>query len=168
MIPSMARKTAAEPTCSIARTVQVLGDRWTLLIVREAFRGRTKFNDFQEVLGIPRDVLTARLSDLIEAGVVERRPYRDAGARERNAYHLTPAGDALLPVLGSLIQWGDEYRPTDSGPTRVYRSAITGEPVRVAFVTASGDIVPDGDIEIVPGPGERNSDLPPVRPLAHA
>jgi DNA-binding HxlR family transcriptional regulator len=168
MIPSMARKTTAEPTCSIARTVQVLGDRWTLLIVREAFRGRTKFNDFQEVLGIPRDVLTARLSDLIEAGIVERRPYKEAGARERFAYHLTPAGDALLPVLGSLIQWGDEYRRTDHGPTRVYRSATTGEPVRVAFVTASGEIVPDADIEIVPGPGERNTELPAVRPLGHA
>lgn len=96
------------------------------------------------------------------------RPYKEAGARERFAYHLTPAGDALLPVLGSLIQWGDEYRRTDHGPTRVYRSATTGEPLHVAFVTASGEIVPDADIEIVPGPGERNAELPAVRPLAHA
>lgn len=157
-----------EPRCSIARTVQVLGDRWTVLIVREAFRGRTRFSDFQETLGIPRDVLTVRLADLVEAGVLERRPYKEAGARERFGYHLTAAGDALLPVLGSLLHWADVHRPTEFGPSSVYRSATTGEPVRVAFVTASGDVVPDDDIEIVPGPGASNAELPAIRPLAHA
>lgn len=160
-------KNPAEARCSVARTAQLMGDKWTTLIVREAFRGHTRFSDFTTTLGIPKDVLTARLSQLVESGVLERRPYRDAGSRERFGYHLTPAGDALLPVMGSLTQWGDEHRPSGHGPTRVYRSARTGEPLRVAFVTPSGDIVPDEDVEIAPGPGELDATVRPIRPLAH-
>ena len=154
--------------CAIARTLQVLGDKWSSLIVRESFRGRTRFTEFREVLGIPRDILTSRLADLVEAGVLERRSYREPGSRERFGYHLTPAGEDLLPVLGALTQWGDEHRPGRHGPSRIYQQAATGEPVRVAFVALSGQEVSPQDIEIAPGPGESDPGVATIRPLAVA
>ncbi|MGO4690683.1 winged helix-turn-helix transcriptional regulator [Glaciibacter sp. 2TAF33] len=162
----MPKDLPGEVRCSIARTMQILGDRWSTLIVREAFRGRNKFSDFRDILGIPSDILTARLSNLVEAGILQRRPYREAGARERFGYHLTPAGEDLLPVLGSLAQWGDAHRPSGYGPSRLYRRAETGEPVRVAFVTASGEVVEGDEVEIAPGPGNSDPAVVPYLPLA--
>ena len=161
----MSKALSNDVRCSIARTMQVLGDRWSTLIVREAFQGRSKFSDFRDVLGIPSDILTARLSTLVEAGILERRSYREPGARERFGYHLTPAGDDLLPVLGSLAQWGDAHRPSGHGPARLYRRTGTGEPVRVAFVTASGEVVGGDEIEVAPGPGESDATAVPYLPL---
>lgn len=164
----MAKNEPKDVRCSIARTIQLIGDRWTALIVREAFRGHTRFSEFRSELGVPSDILTARLSNLVEAGVLERRAYRDAGARERLDYHLTPAGEDLLPVLGSLNQWGDLHRPSGHGPSRIYQRAATGEPLRIAFVTAAGEVVADDDIEIVAGPGERDGSVAPIRPIVRA
>jgi len=144
----------AEQRCSVARSARILGDRWSVLIVRDCFRGVTRFSDFKSRLGIPSDILTSRLGKLVDAGVLERRPYREDGGRERFGYHLTEGGRALLPVLGALVQWGDAYRPSEFGPSRIYRSAATGECLRVAFVTEDGDVVPDADVEVVAGPGE--------------
>lgn len=156
--------------CAIARTIQVLGDKWTALIVREAFGGHSRFGEFRARLGIPSDILTARLVDLVEAGVLERRAYREPGARERFGYHLTAAGEDLLPVLGSLAQWGDEHRPSGYGPSPTYRHAVTGEPVHVAFVTADERVVARDEIDTSPAPdsgaGESDPGLP-VHPLAH-
>jgi DNA-binding HxlR family transcriptional regulator len=157
-----------DPRCSIARTLQVLGDRWTVLIVRESFRGRTRFSEFRDMLGIPRDILTTRLGSLVEAGVLERRGYREAGARERFDYHLTEAGKALLPVLGALAQWGNEFLPSGHGPTRIYQNAETHEPATVAFVGPDGRLIRPADIGIVPGPGETDPSIGPIRPLAAA
>jgi DNA-binding HxlR family transcriptional regulator len=160
------KRSSGDPRCSIARTMQVLGDRWTVLIVRESFRGLTRFSDFRRVLGIPTDILTSRLASLVDAGVLERRGYREPGARERFDYHLTSAGLALLPVLAALTEWGNEYRPSGHGPTRLYQHAETGEATSIAFVTADGTVVPPADITIVPGPGETDPDIGPIRPLA--
>ncbi|PXA68210.1 winged helix-turn-helix transcriptional regulator [Cryobacterium arcticum] len=166
--PATAKRSAGDVRCSIARTMQVLGDRWTILIVREGFRGSTRFTDFRRVLGIPTDILTSRLASLVEAGVLERRGYREPGARERFDYHLTAAGIALLPVLGALTQWGNDYRPSGHGPSRLYQHAATGEATTVAFVTADGRVVPPADIAIVPGPGENDPEVGPIRPIAVA
>ncbi|MCX7520683.1 helix-turn-helix domain-containing protein [Microbacterium sp. STN6] len=152
-----------EPRCSVARSAQLLADRWSVLIVRDAFRGVTRFSDFRSRLGIPSDILTARLNKLVESGVFERRPYRDDGGRERLGYHLTESGRALLPVLGALVQWGDTYRASEYGPSRIYRSATTGERLRVAFVTESGEVIADENVEVVAGPGEID-DVAPYRP----
>ncbi|MGO4784245.1 winged helix-turn-helix transcriptional regulator [Cryobacterium sp. W22_MBD10_FK3] len=165
-LPTLTRRSGDDLRCSIARTLQVLGDRWTILIVREGFRGHTRFSDFRRVLGIPTDILTSRLSSLVEAGVLERRGYREPGARERFDYHLTAAGDALLPVLGALAEWGNEYRPSGHGPSRLYQHAETGEATSIAFVTAAGAVVPLTDIAIVPGPGENDPGVGPTHPLA--
>ena len=107
----MASIDRSDERCSIARSLEVIGQKWSLLIVREAFRGRTRFADIRTRLGVAPDVLTDRLARLVDAGILERRPYREAGEREREEYVLTDAGRALKPVLASIIEWGDEFRP---------------------------------------------------------
>ena len=139
--------------CSIANSLDVLGQKWSLLIVREAMWGRTRFSQFREQLGVAPDVLTDRLARLVEAGVLARRSYRDDGAREREEYLLTPAGQALRPVLAAFTQWGDTYRPTEFGPATTYIDGVTQEPVRLAFVTAAGRRVATDDVATLPGPG---------------
>ncbi|WP_104163524.1 helix-turn-helix domain-containing protein [Cryobacterium sp. N22] len=166
--PVTPKRSGDDLRCSIARTMQVLGDRWTILIVREGFRGHTRFSDFRRVLGIPTDILTSRLCSLVDAGVLERRGYREPGARERFDYHLTAAGEALLPVLGALAQWGNEFRPSGHGPSRLYQHAETGEAATIAFVAPDGQVIDPADIAIVPGPGENDLEIGPIRPLAAA
>lgn len=138
-----------EPRCSVARSLQVLGERWTLLIIRDALAGLTRFADFRESLGIASDLLTNRLNALVDAGVMERRPYREPGARVRHSYHLTPAGEELVTVLASLQQWGDANRPHEAGPSVLSRSRSTGRSVRVAFVDDTGAPVPREDVDLV-------------------
>jgi len=99
--------------CPIADALEVVGERWALLIVRELFRHQHRFAAIAHHTGAPRDVLSARLRSLVDAGVVERRRYSERP--ERFEYHLTPAGRDLGPVLASLIQWGERHRP---GPGR--------------------------------------------------
>jgi DNA-binding HxlR family transcriptional regulator len=135
-----------EEFCSIARALDVLGDRWTLLVLREAdLNGVTRFADFRSRLGIATDVLASRLGALVEAGVMEKRPYQETGARTRYGYHLTPAGEKLRVVLGALQQWGDEHRPPSVGPT-VARRSPHDRPLRVAFVDDGDAVVPLADV----------------------
>jgi len=101
------------PTCSIQRTLDVIGDRWTLLILRDLFRGVRRFSRIQVDLGIARNLLAARLGSLIDEGVVKRVPYQDRPVRHE--YHLTAKGRALSPSLMALMHWGDEYY-CDAGP----------------------------------------------------
>lgn len=125
-------------TCAIARTVDVLKDPWSFLILREALSGVTRFADFREHLGIATDVLTERLAVLVDAGVLHREQYQEPGSRARASYHLTPAGTELKLVIGALQQWGDAHLPVACGPTIERRDQRTGQPVEVAFVTAAG------------------------------
>jgi DNA-binding HxlR family transcriptional regulator len=135
--------------CSIARSLEVLGERWTFLILREAFEGITRFADFRAMLGVAPDVLSNRLSTLVEAGVLEKYPYREPGARVRDSYHLTPAGRDLRLVLGALQQWGDEHRPYELGPTAVRRTVDGDRPVHVGFIDDTGQEVPVEDVTFV-------------------
>ncbi len=107
---------AAEPVdrCPISRALGVVGTRSTLLIMREAFRGTTRFDDFAERVGITESVAAARLHDMVDAGLLDRRPYREPGQRTRYEYVMTDAGRDLLPVLLSLGQWGTKYLPVRS------------------------------------------------------
>lgn len=149
----MPSTTAPEIRCSIQRTLDVLGEKWTLLIVREAFWGRTRFAQFRERLGIAPDMLTDRLRKLVDWGIVEKAPYRDASGREREEYLLTSAGRDLAPVLASLARWGDTHRPTGHGPASAFRDAATGDELQVLLV-ADGDRPVDPEhAELVPGPG---------------
>lgn len=139
--------------CSVARSLEVLGEKWTLLIVRETFLGRSRFSEIQSSLGIAKDVLTNRLAGLVEHGVLERRTYREEGARERYEYALTPVGHDLAHVMAALSQWGDRYRPTEAGPSRVYIEVATGEPVSVGYTSADGRALSAAEVTVVPGPG---------------
>jgi DNA-binding HxlR family transcriptional regulator len=110
---------ATEPrTCSIARTLDIVGEKWALLAVREVFLGNHRFDEMVRRTGAPRDTLTARLRTLVAAGIFERRPYSEHPARFE--YHLTDAGRDLYPVIMSLMHWGDQYLAGDDGPPRVF------------------------------------------------
>jgi DNA-binding HxlR family transcriptional regulator len=151
----MTRSTSLEAggACSIARTLGVVGERWALLVVREAMKGRTRFNEFQEALHVSTDILTNRLEGLVEAGILERRPYREPGRRIRHSYHLTAIGLELLPVLGALMQWGNAHLAGEPGPPSLMRLRGSGAPLHVAFVDDDGRLVEPGDVEVIRGPG---------------
>ncbi|MEV8376126.1 helix-turn-helix domain-containing protein [Kribbella sp. NPDC056861] len=149
----MSTTTEPRPTCSIARTLEVIGDRWSVLILREAHRGRTRFADFRDVLGIAPNILTNRLAALVEAGVLEKREYRPEGERTRSSYHLTPAGVDLKLVLAALQQWGDVHEPRKEGPTVLRRNTRTGGLATVGFLDENGNAVPDRDVTFEPVPG---------------
>ncbi|WP_431278350.1 winged helix-turn-helix transcriptional regulator [Leifsonia poae] len=154
----MTAKNRTRPNCSIARTLEIVGDRWSLLILREAHNGITRFADFRDLLAIAPNILTARLNALVEAGILERREYREDGARGRIDYHLTPSGEDLKLVLGALQQWGDVHAPRSEGPTVIRRDVATGEEIGVAFVDPHGQAVDSDNVNFEPvvgGPADR-------------
>jgi DNA-binding HxlR family transcriptional regulator len=110
----MKRTSFAGMDCSVARTLEVIGEWWTLLILRDAFLGVRRFDDFQRDLGIARNVLTDRLQSLVDHGVLERRIYQERP--ERFEYHLTEKGRDLFPVLVSMMRWGDRWTAGEAGP----------------------------------------------------
>ncbi|MCS6549226.1 helix-turn-helix transcriptional regulator [Curtobacterium flaccumfaciens pv. flaccumfaciens] len=121
--------------CPIARSLDVLGEKWTLMIVRDAVGGSTRFSQFQQSLGVPREVLTARLASLIDGGVLERTTYKPEGARAREEYVLTDAGRDLSLVLLALGGWADRHRPSERASDLRFVDAETGEAVEAAAVT---------------------------------
>ena len=139
-----------ESACSIARSLGVLGERWTFLILREAFLGATKFAEFRDRLGVAPDVLSDRLSTLVEYGVMERERYQEPGARPRFAYRLTPAGTELRVVLGALQQWGDKYLPPPERPSVLRQVRGTDLPVHVGYVDDQGNEVAPADVAMLP------------------
>ena len=100
--------------CSVAGTLAVVGEKWSLLVLREAFFGVRRFADFQRLLGAPKAVLSDRLATLVEQGILTRVPYQAEGERQRHEYRLTTKGRDLYPTLVALMQWGDTY--LSSGP----------------------------------------------------
>ena len=141
--------TVPESTCSIARSLGVLGERWTLLILRDAMMGGTRFAQFRASLGIAPDVLSDRLATLVDYGVMEREPYQDPGARSRFEYRLTPAGRELQTLLAALQQWGDDHLPWPDGPSILRRVRGTDDPVHVGFVDRHGREVDPVDVDMV-------------------
>jgi DNA-binding HxlR family transcriptional regulator len=148
-VTAATKQDANLPACSVERSLVVLGERWTFLVIREAFLGRTRFSEFQHFLGVSAGRLSARLKVLVDAGVLERHGYHETGQRERFSYHLTPAGRDLVVVMGALQQWGDRYRPRPVGPSSARRRKKDGGELSVAFVDHKGRAVPNGDVEFV-------------------
>ena len=136
--------------CSVARSLEVLGDWWTLLVVREAFNGVRRYEGFLANVGCARNLLAARLATLVEHGVLARRPYTQEGQRERFEYRLTEKGRSLYPVLLSLMAWGDRWlQPTPgAGPVEVLHRGC-GARVGVELRCAAGHSLSD------PREGER-------------
>ena len=127
----------AGPTCPVARAVDIVGDKWSLLIIRDAFDGIRRFNQFQRDLGIARNILAARLRDLVQAGVlrVEDAP----GGSAYQEYVLTEKGEDLFDLIVSLRQWGQEHAFAPGEPRSVLVDAATGEPVpRLSYTTPDG------------------------------
>ncbi|HEY7879835.1 MAG TPA: helix-turn-helix domain-containing protein [Streptosporangiaceae bacterium] len=137
--------------CSIARTLGVLGERWTFLILREALLGATRFAEFRARLGVAPDVLSDRLGTLTEYGVLRREPYQEPGERSRFAYRLTEAGQELQVILGALQQWGDEHLPHPEGPSMLRRrSGPGGAPLHVGYIDDDGREVTLPDVRMIP------------------
>src|SRR5436189_1645006 len=134
--------------CSIARALEVVGERWTLLIVRDAFLGLRRFEQFQESLGIARNVLTDRLRRLVDEGILERVRYSEHP--ERFEYQLTPKGRDLQIALAGLRQWGDKY--LSDKPPRITRRKSDKKLVVAAFVPKGSTVLRPDEIESVPGP----------------
>ncbi|MEV0168014.1 winged helix-turn-helix transcriptional regulator [Nonomuraea fuscirosea] len=137
--------------CSLARALEVIGERWTLLVIRDAMYGVRRFADFQAHLDIPKAVLSQRLSALVAAGLLERRRYQDAPPRDE--YVLTPVGRELwIPVL-SLGQWGERHL-AGNGPRRLFHHATCDTRLdAVSFCATCRRSVPIEEVEVRPGPG---------------
>ena len=140
--------------CTIARALDVVPTRSAFLILREAFYGTTRFDDFAERVGISEPVTAARLRELVENGLLEREDYREPGQRTRQRYRLTAKGADLFPVLVSLMQWGDRWLDEDGGPLEL-RHHDCGEPVAVELRCAAGhDVAPD-ELDLLARPAAR-------------
>ena len=143
-------------TCSIARTLALVGQPWTLLVLRDLFNGARRFDELADHLGIARNVLTRRLAGLVEAGLVERRSYREAGQRARPEYRLTPAGRDLRPVLLALMAYGDAHHAGADGPPMLLEHRGCGGTVQVRLECSKGHrIDPDTRLTSRTGPGAR-------------
>jgi len=127
----MKRTSLGHMNCSIAQTLDVVGDPWTLLIVRDALFGIKRFDDFRQSLGIPRATLTSRLDTLVEHGVLERRRYQDRP--ERHEYLPTEKGRDLRRVMVSMLQWGDEWLALPEPPVTLI-DADTGDEIEPVYV----------------------------------
>lgn len=142
--------------CSVARTLEVLGDRWTVLVLRELFNGVHRFDEIQAHIGISRSVLTRRLADLVDAGLLQRRPYHEPGDRRRHEYALTNRGRGLRPVLVAMTDFGDTYLAEDGGPPVVLRHTGCGMPVHTELRCEDGHPISSGrELAAEPGPGAR-------------
>lgn len=138
----------ADLLCPIARSLSVLGQKWNLLLLREAFLGRTRFTEFQRI-GVPTATLGARLEALVGAGLLERRTYKEQDERPRDEYLLTEAGRDVLPILAALIEWGEEHVPAATGDRVSYAMADSdGRPVRLAFVDDRQTVVDGGAVTV--------------------
>jgi DNA-binding HxlR family transcriptional regulator len=158
----MRRSSFADMSCSIAQSLEILGEWWTLLIIRDAFLGVTRFEDFQERLGIARNVLTTRLDTLVDAGVLERRVYDEA--RGRADYELTAMGRALWPVMTTLRQWGDKYLVGKGNEPVLARHEPCGSKAPAHLACGHcGEKLNPRDVTVMAGPGfDRRGLLPPA------
>jgi len=137
--------------CSVAQCLEVVGEWWSMLIIRDAFLGVTRFEEFQRRLGISRNILQARLTTLVDAGVLARVPYSDHPPRDD--YRLTPKGRDLWPVLTAMRQWGDVYAAPDGPPIEVVHSSCGSVTTAVLVCNGCGQALHPREVNVVPGPG---------------
>ncbi len=146
--------------CTIAKALEVVSTRSALLIMREAFYGTTRFDDFAERVGISEPATAARLRELVDEGLLEREDYREPGQRTRQQYRLTDKGADLFPVLVALMQWGDRWLDDRGGPVELLHRGC-GEAVGVSVRCAAGHEVDTSEIDVA---RRRRTDRAAVRP----
>ena len=138
-------------TCSVARAMEILGERWTFLILREAFYGVRRFSDMQRNLGIARNILSTRLQTLVRSGILERRRYQEEP--ERYEYRLTDAGRDLYPAMVTLMRWGDAHLCRDRGAPVVLRHTCGHSADPVLVCSHCHEPLDPRDVTPEPGPG---------------
>ena len=156
----MLQRTYPDQNCSIARTLEVIGERWTLLVIRDALFGLTRFDEFRTSLGIATNVLTARLDRLVSEGLLERRAYQIRP--ERHEYVLTDKGRDFYPVLAAMMTWGDRWLADEDGPPIVLRHVPCGHDMTAKVVCSEcGEPVRVKDVRARVGPGYPPDQSPP-------
>jgi len=140
--------------CTVGRTMTVLGERWTFVVLREVFNGVRRFDDIRRHSGIPRQVLSNRLALLVEQEILRRQPYQDPGERTRYEYRLTPKGFDLFPVLVAIADWGDRYLADAGGPPVEFEHRRCGSRVHAVLECGAGHRVDrPRDVVTRVGPG---------------
>ena len=142
--------------CAIGAAVAVIGEKWTFLVLREAFNGVRRFDDMQRRTQAPRQILSDRLSRLVSEGMLRRVPYQERGQRSRHEYRLTEKGLDLYPVLVALMEWGDRHAVGAAGPQVLLEHRDCGEPVHLQLACRAGHVLGSArEVTPVPGPGAR-------------
>jgi DNA-binding HxlR family transcriptional regulator len=140
--------------CTVGRAMEILGERWTFVVLREVFNGVRRFDDMRRHATIPRQVLTDRLVLLVEHGILRKEPYQAPGQRVRHEYRLTPKGFDLYPVLLAIGQWGDRYLADPEGSPVEFAHRDCGAPVGLVMRCSRGhDIADNRAVATRPGPG---------------
>ncbi|HET9691294.1 MAG TPA: helix-turn-helix domain-containing protein [Acidimicrobiales bacterium] len=148
----MEHKSFADMDCSVAQCLEVVGEWWSMLVVRDAFLGYSRFDEFQQRLGISRNVLTQRLARLVEAGVLAKVPYSERPLR--HDYRLTDKGRDLWPVLTAMRQWGDRHAAPGGPPVQMtHRSGCGHVCDAVPTCSVCGEPLGPRDVKVMPGPG---------------
>ena len=142
--------------CGISRAMAILGERWTIVVLREIFSGVRRFDDLRDHTDIPRQVLTNRLQSLVSQGILRREPYQEPGSRQRHEYRLTEKGFALYPVLVAVLEWGDRYlSDADGSPFRIaHRDCDSTVHVRVSCADGH-EVAKPRDLVFQPTPAAR-------------
>src|SRR5713226_6870483 len=140
--------------CSVQRTLDVIGEKWTFLVLREAFHGVRRFAEMQEHTGAPRPVLAKRLAKLVDEDLLVRVPYQEPGQRERYEYQLTPKGLDLYPAVTALREWGDRYLVDPDGPARTFLHRGCGA-TSWSFRMSRARLVPEHDWRTNDQPSQR-------------
>jgi DNA-binding HxlR family transcriptional regulator len=154
----MERKSFADMHCSVAQTLEVVGEWWTMLIVRDAFMGVTRFDQFQERLGISRNILNERLNRLVDEGVFDKVAYSDHPPRYD--YRLTAKGRDLWPIMTAMRQWGDKYAAPDGLPLKLVHKKCGKVSQVVITCSACGEPLSARDVRAVAGPGDLDHLVP--------
>jgi DNA-binding HxlR family transcriptional regulator len=142
--------------CTIGRALAVIGDRWTVVVLREVFNGVRRFDDMRVRTGIPRQVLSGRLARLVTDGLLRREPYREPSQRQRSEYRLTQKGLDLYPILVALNEWGTAYYADPDGSPLAFRHrGCTGEVSVSLRCSADHAVASVRDVAPAPGPGAR-------------
>jgi DNA-binding HxlR family transcriptional regulator len=142
--------------CTIGAALEIVGEKWTFLVLREAFNGVRRFDDIRSRTGAPRQILSDRLASLLDQGLLRKVPYREPGQRTRSEYRLTDKGIDLFPVIVALFEWGNKYAASPAGPVVELTHRDCGAPVSLQLACGQGHRLGSArEVTPLPGPGAR-------------